>query len=251
MFVAAVLASIIASQAMISDTIIFNINISICRYAIHDTRSPSTRVKHKQTITMEIHDHLQHTGMEAFSRSAWNIEQSAYTSKPKKPFHNPKECEWDHKTMQDGHGMQEFVPQRSAAYIGQHDAHIGEMTVRETLAFSARCQGVGSRYEMLAELSRREKTVNIKPDPYIDILKSEFKIHSPVTKFKFYCCLAPYRSKVGFESPHADLAALASSTPAAEGRRRSLHLHAVLSPAAVPPRIGIVGIVVEAEEVTD
>ena len=46
----------------------------------------------------------------------------------------------------NGHGMDEFVPQRTAAYISQHDVHIGEMTVRETLAFSSRCQGVGSRY---------------------------------------------------------------------------------------------------------
>nr|AGT28053.1 pleiotropic drug resistance transporter 1 [Panax ginseng] len=69
----------------------------------------------------------------------------------------------------NGHGMQEFVPQRTAAYISQHDLHIGEMTVRETLAFSARCQGVGSRYEMLAELARREKDANIKPDPDVDI----------------------------------------------------------------------------------
>jgi ABC-type multidrug transport system fused ATPase/permease subunit len=46
----------------------------------------------------------------------------------------------------NGHGMNEFVPQRTAAYISQHDLHIGEMTVRETLASSARCQGLGSRY---------------------------------------------------------------------------------------------------------
>ncbi|KZV28328.1 Pleiotropic drug resistance 12 [Dorcoceras hygrometricum] len=69
----------------------------------------------------------------------------------------------------NGHGMNEFVPQRTAAYISQNDLHIGEMTVRETLSFSARCQGVGDRYEMLAELSRREKAANIKPDPDIDI----------------------------------------------------------------------------------
>ncbi|KAL6334294.1 hypothetical protein AAG906_014694 [Vitis piasezkii] len=67
-----------------------------------------------------------------------------------------------------GHGMNEFVPQRTAAYISQLDTHIGEMTVRETLAFSARCQGVGDRYDMLVELSRREKATNIKPDPDID-----------------------------------------------------------------------------------
>uniref|UniRef100_A0A1U7V6W6 Pleiotropic drug resistance protein 1-like n=1 Tax=Nicotiana sylvestris TaxID=4096 RepID=A0A1U7V6W6_NICSY len=73
------------------------------------------------------------------------------------------------KVTYNGHELHEFVPQRTAVYISQHDLHIGEMTVRETLEFSARCQGVGSRYEMLAELSRREKTANIKPDPDIDV----------------------------------------------------------------------------------
>ncbi|THU63614.1 hypothetical protein C4D60_Mb01t17680 [Musa balbisiana] len=73
------------------------------------------------------------------------------------------------KTTYNGHEMNEFVPQRTAAYISQHDLHIGEMTVRETLAFSARCQGVGTRYEMLTELARREKAANIKPDPDIDV----------------------------------------------------------------------------------
>ncbi|KAJ4714209.1 Pleiotropic drug resistance ABC transporter [Melia azedarach] len=68
----------------------------------------------------------------------------------------------------NGHEMHEFVPQRTAAYISQDDVHIAQMTVRETLAFSARCQGVGSRYEMLLELMRREKTANIEPDPDID-----------------------------------------------------------------------------------
>nr|XP_010914973.1 ABC transporter G family member 36 isoform X1 [Elaeis guineensis] len=69
----------------------------------------------------------------------------------------------------NGHGMDDFVPQRTAAYISQHDLHIGQMTVRETLSFSARCQGVGTRYDMLAELARREKQANIKPDPDIDV----------------------------------------------------------------------------------
>lgn len=67
-----------------------------------------------------------------------------------------------------GHELKEFVPQRSCAYIGQHDLHYGEMTVRETLDFSGRCLGVGTRYELLAELSRREKEAGIKPDPEID-----------------------------------------------------------------------------------
>ncbi|KAK4590501.1 hypothetical protein RGQ29_020878 [Quercus rubra] len=73
------------------------------------------------------------------------------------------------KVTYNGHEMHEFIPQRTAAYVSQQDLHIGEMTVRETLAFSARCQGVGSRYEMLAELVRREKEANIKPDSDVDI----------------------------------------------------------------------------------
>lgn len=67
-----------------------------------------------------------------------------------------------------GHEFHEFVPQRTCAYISQHDLHYGEMTVRETLDFSGRCLGVGTRYEMLVELSRREKEAGIKPDPEID-----------------------------------------------------------------------------------
>ncbi|XP_020688883.1 ABC transporter G family member 44 [Dendrobium catenatum] len=72
------------------------------------------------------------------------------------------------KVTYNGHEMDEFVPQRTAAYISQQDVHIAEMTVRETLSFSARLQGIGSRYEMLTELARREKAANIKPDPDID-----------------------------------------------------------------------------------
>ncbi|KAM2466591.1 hypothetical protein COP2_008774 [Malus domestica] len=67
-----------------------------------------------------------------------------------------------------GHELHEFVPRRTCAYISQHDLHYGEMTVRETLDFSGRCLGVGTRYQMLAELSRREKEAGIKPDPEID-----------------------------------------------------------------------------------
>ncbi|GLJ08874.1 hypothetical protein SUGI_0097450 [Cryptomeria japonica] len=69
----------------------------------------------------------------------------------------------------NGHTMNEFVAQRTSAYISQHDLHIGEMTVRETLDFSARCQGVAERYDVLSELSRREKEKGIKPDPNIDV----------------------------------------------------------------------------------
>ncbi|CAJ1922142.1 unnamed protein product [Sphenostylis stenocarpa] len=77
--------------------------------------------------------------------------------------------EFSGKMTYNGHGMDEFVPQRTAAYVNQNDLHIAELTVRETLAFSARVQGVGTRYDLLAELSRREKDANIKPDPDIDV----------------------------------------------------------------------------------
>ncbi|MCD7447230.1 Pleiotropic drug resistance protein 2 [Datura stramonium] len=67
-----------------------------------------------------------------------------------------------------GHEISDFIPQRTCAYISQNDLHHGEMTVRETLDFAGRSLGVGTRYELLAELSRREKELGIKPDPEID-----------------------------------------------------------------------------------
>ncbi|CAN6452411.1 unnamed protein product [Victoria cruziana] len=72
------------------------------------------------------------------------------------------------KITYNGHELTEFVPERTAAYISQHDVHNAQMTVRETLDFSGRCQGVGPRYDMLTELSRREREAGIKPDPEID-----------------------------------------------------------------------------------
>ncbi|XP_059652208.1 pleiotropic drug resistance protein 3-like [Cornus florida] len=68
----------------------------------------------------------------------------------------------------NGYKLEEFVPQKTSAYISQYDLHIPEMTVRETLDFSARCQGVGSRTEIMIEVSRREKQAGIVPDPDID-----------------------------------------------------------------------------------
>lgn len=46
----------------------------------------------------------------------------------------------------NGHNLHEFVAQRTSSYISQSDNHIGELTVRETLDFAARCQGVGYKY---------------------------------------------------------------------------------------------------------
>ncbi|XP_019055632.1 PREDICTED: pleiotropic drug resistance protein 3-like [Nelumbo nucifera] len=68
----------------------------------------------------------------------------------------------------NGYRLEEFVPWKTSAYISQYDLHIPEMTVRETLDFSACCQGVGSRPEIMREVSRREKQAGIYPDPDID-----------------------------------------------------------------------------------
>ncbi len=69
-----------------------------------------------------------------------------------------------------GHTFKEFYPERTSAYVSQHDLHNPEMTVRETLDFSRRCLGSGARYDMLSELTRRERNAGIKPDPEIDAL---------------------------------------------------------------------------------
>ncbi|GLU07182.1 hypothetical protein SLE2022_241490 [Rubroshorea leprosula] len=68
----------------------------------------------------------------------------------------------------NGYKLSEFVPQKTSAYVSQYDLHISEMTVRETLDFSAHCQGIGSRTDTMKEISRREKQLGVIPDPDID-----------------------------------------------------------------------------------
>ncbi|XP_060969402.1 pleiotropic drug resistance protein 3 [Cannabis sativa] len=68
----------------------------------------------------------------------------------------------------NGYKLEEFIPQKTSVYVSQNDLHIPEMTVRETLDFSAHCQGVGSRAEIMMEVSRREKEAGIVPDPDVD-----------------------------------------------------------------------------------
>ncbi|KAH7669104.1 Iron-chelate-transporting ATPase protein [Dioscorea alata] len=68
----------------------------------------------------------------------------------------------------NGFKLEEFVPEKTCAYISQNDMHIPEMTVREILDFSAQFQGVGSRAEIMKEVSRREKEAGIIPEPEID-----------------------------------------------------------------------------------
>ena len=72
------------------------------------------------------------------------------------------------------------------------------MTVRETLDFSGRCQGVGARYDILAETSRREKDEHIQPDTDIDAFMKATAVAGQRTSLitdyvlKVCCCLSCY-----------------------------------------------------------
>ncbi|CAI9281118.1 unnamed protein product [Lactuca saligna] len=80
-----------------------------------------------------------------------------------------KNLKVDGEITYNGHKLNEFEPRRTAGYISQNDIHAGEMTVKETLDFSARCQGVGTRLELLTELARREKEAGITPEAEVDL----------------------------------------------------------------------------------
>lgn len=62
-------------------------------------------------------------------------------------FHNVQQASGE--ISYNGHKLDEFVPQKTSAYVSQNDVHVAEMTVGETLYFSAKCQGVGSRYGII------------------------------------------------------------------------------------------------------
>ncbi|KDD74468.1 hypothetical protein H632_c1291p0, partial [Helicosporidium sp. ATCC 50920] len=61
-----------------------------------------------------------------------------------------------------------FVPERVASYISQRDLHYGELTVRETVEFAARCQASGHERDMLAALAEREAALGVAPEPELD-----------------------------------------------------------------------------------
>nr|XP_043620816.1 pleiotropic drug resistance protein 3-like [Erigeron canadensis] len=81
----------------------------------------------------------------------------------------------------NGYKLEEFVPQKTSAYISQDDLHIPEMTVRETLDFSSCCQGTGSRAEMMIEVNKREKEGGIIPDPDVDTFMKAISIEGQKT----------------------------------------------------------------------
>ncbi|KAM0032056.1 putative ABC-type sulfate transporter [Helianthus debilis subsp. tardiflorus] len=89
----------------------------------------------------------------------------------------------------NGHKLNEFEPRKTSAYISQNDVHVGEMTVKETLDFSARCQGVGSRLEMLTELARREKQAGIFPEAEVDLFMKATAIEGDASNLITYYTL--------------------------------------------------------------
>ncbi|XP_051146777.1 pleiotropic drug resistance protein 3-like [Andrographis paniculata] len=81
----------------------------------------------------------------------------------------------------NGYSLDEFVPQKTSAYISQYDLHIPEMTVRETLDFASLCQGIGGRAEIMAEVIRREKEAQIVPDADIDAYMKAISVEGQKT----------------------------------------------------------------------
>ncbi|KAK1380412.1 ABC-2 and Plant PDR ABC-type transporter family protein [Heracleum sosnowskyi] len=77
----------------------------------------------------------------------------------------------------NGTRVENLRPQEHAAYISQYNFHVPEMTVRETIDFSARCQGVESRKELLAEVSRREKQAGYIPEADVDAYMKAISIN--------------------------------------------------------------------------
>ncbi|WOH13107.1 hypothetical protein DCAR_0832616 [Daucus carota subsp. sativus] len=77
----------------------------------------------------------------------------------------------------NGTRVENLRPQEHAAYISQYNFHVPEMTVRETIDFSARCQGVESRKELLAEVSRREKQAGFIPEAEVDAYMKAISIN--------------------------------------------------------------------------
>eukprot|EP00850_Spirogloea_muscicola_P003651 SM000015S01151 [mRNA] locus=s15:51197:56621:- [translate_table: standard] len=87
----------------------------------------------------------------------------------------------------NGHDLTEFIPQRTAAYISQNDVHIGTLTVRETLDFSARVQGAKYRSDLIEEVMKREKGMDIHPEPDLDAVMKVCTFSCVVT-WRFMSC---------------------------------------------------------------
>ncbi|KAK9815874.1 hypothetical protein WJX72_011087 [[Myrmecia] bisecta] len=73
----------------------------------------------------------------------------------------------------NGHRLNEFVVERTSAYIDQVDLHLPTLTVRQTLDFAARCMGEGALPTLLKECREKEQEVKarggrVEFDPELD-----------------------------------------------------------------------------------
>lgn len=68
----------------------------------------------------------------------------------------------------NGRDLSEFEPARAAIYVSQADLHYGELTVRETMEFAAKCFGSKPLRELLEVLHDKEDALGITPDPTVD-----------------------------------------------------------------------------------
>ncbi|KAK9854778.1 hypothetical protein WJX84_010873, partial [Apatococcus fuscideae] len=72
----------------------------------------------------------------------------------------------------NGQSLSSFTPQRASCYVDQYDTHLSQLTVRETLDFSARCYGIGAKSELLDLVRKREQEQGIMPDWSVDAYMS-------------------------------------------------------------------------------
>ncbi|CAI5487608.1 unnamed protein product [Closterium sp. Naga37s-1] len=77
----------------------------------------------------------------------------------------PKDVKASGTVTYNGHEPGEFYLPHTAAYVPQTQAHIGEMTVRETFDFAARMQGPAYRKDLVREVEEKEKETGTTPDP--------------------------------------------------------------------------------------
>lgn len=68
----------------------------------------------------------------------------------------------------NGRDFSQFQAAHAAAYVSQADLHYGELTVRETMAFAAKCFGAKPLRDLLEVLQEREQSLGITPDPTVD-----------------------------------------------------------------------------------
>ncbi|KAL8465995.1 hypothetical protein ACS0TY_035202 [Phlomoides rotata] len=159
------------------------LSLSFLRFNRVGIKIPTVEVRFKN-LSVEADCFIGERALPTLPNAARNIAEVALSSfginlSERTKVNILKRRFWDHKAFQasgeityNGHKLDEFVPQKTSAYVSQNDVRVAEMTVGETLDFSARCQGVGSRYvilELLKEIIRREKEAGTYPNADADL----------------------------------------------------------------------------------